>query len=146
MSNNQVVIENNTDIFPLELMEELYGHHQRIFHIEKMLRTFFHEKALRESEFSIDEIVEVVSENDKLLGEGIIDGIFHGMNYGFEPHEIKKYLENNEKYNERAKEIRYKVRAIKKDGSKSNRSAFGRSSYSSNKTLYSPYKRKKTTT
>lgn len=128
-----------------DLVQELWNNFKRIHEIQLELKAYFQDRALKEANFSIGEVVCVFDEN-KQLGEGIVANIFHGLNYSWDAFTIKKYIENPEKYMKAMKDIRYNVKAIKKGGGISERNAFGRGSYcdenSENAQYYSHLKKK----
>lgn len=122
-----------------ELIKELWSNYQRQYEIEKELIAHFNELATRDALFKIGEVVDIFDE-DVRLGSGIVNKIFHGLNYGWDAFYVKDYVEHPEKFEEMLTDIRYNVRAIKKDGTMSDRNAFQRTSYGHKKGKYSrPY-------
>lgn len=127
-----------------ELVKELWSIQQRQFAIGKELYEHFNKYAVDNAEFQIGEKVEVWSDKEYVM-DGIISGVFHGINYSWEGFVTKKYVEKPESYTEEIKNIRYKVKAIKKDGTISERNANGSSSYGSNPENAYNYIKKKST-
>lgn len=111
-----------------ELIQELNSLLIRAHEIEMELRTYFNSYAIANSEFKANEIVKVF-EDGKHVGNGIVNRRFHGLNYSWDAYEIKKYCENPKEFEKELKNIRYNIKAIKKDGTMSERNFKSRSSY-----------------
>ena len=126
-------------MYKYELIKELWNNYQREYEIQKELIAYFEEKAKADAIFKIGEVVDIFDE-DVRLGSCIVNRIFHGLNYGCDAFYVKDYVENPEKFQEMLSDIRYNVKAIKKDGKMSDRNAFQRVSYGHKKGQYSrPY-------
>lgn len=119
-----------------ELIQELWKNYQREHEIQKELMAYFDKKASTDATFKIGEVVDIYDE-DVRMGSGIVNGIFHGLNYGWDAFYVKEYVENPQKFQEMLSDIRYNVKAIRKDGRMSERNAFQRASYGHKKGKYS---------
>lgn len=102
------------------LIKELRAIQIRKGEIEGELRSFLKERAESLRQFHEGEIVSVMSEGDKFICNGIVGHVFI---FPLNDFEIKSMAENQEKYLKHISDIRYKVYAIKKDGTRSSRNA-----------------------
>lgn len=110
-----------------DLILELRALHIRQSVIEAELRRFLIDLAQANRTFQQNEVVSVYDEG-KYLMDGIVDGAFiFPVSDGLD---IKKYSDSPDTYVSRLSEIRYVVKKINKDGSKSAHNALSKGSFS----------------
>jgi hypothetical protein len=117
-------------------IKELADIIRRRYDLRKEIMDFIQMKTEEMRVFKDGDIVEVISHDGKYKCDGIIDGAFSWLLRSLEDYQILEYATDLGKYEKTLYEIRYKVKAIKKDGTKSERNADGRSSYSGIPTTY----------
>src|ERR1044072_1983522 len=95
------------------------------------LTQYINEKSEELRIFKDEDVVEVVNSKGDVVCVGIVVGAFSWASVCLQPFELIEYARNPEKFEKDLKEIRYNVKALKKDGTKSERNAGGRASYPS---------------
>ena len=95
------------------LIKELRALHIRELEIKGELKAFLSKQVDIKRQFSDGEKVAVYDEYGKFCCNGIIKYAFI---YQIDDHEVKSCAENEEKYKEFLNNVRYRVCAIKQDG------------------------------
>lgn len=119
-----------------ELIKELRALDIRRYQIVKEMSEFIIAKTEEKRNFKDGEVVAVFDEMGRYLKDGIVSGAM--LFVGLESFEIAQYITNPERYEDSLNEVRYKVKAIKKDGTMSAQNAVN-SSTISEKNKHSSY-------
>lgn len=86
------------------------------------MEAYFKQRAESLRQFKNEEIVDVFSETGKFLCKGIVTGVFI---FPVESWNVKDFANSEKKWIAHINDIRYRVNALKKDGTKSSRTACG---------------------
>lgn len=124
-----------------ELILELRRLHIREAEIRRELNDLLAELCNNNREFHNGEVVNIYTDMDKFHGEGIVTGV--GLFPVTEGMDVKKFAENKELYEAHLTALRYVVKAIKKDGTASTKSACHSRSLSGTPTRHGYYITKK---
>lgn len=106
------------------------------------LRLLINEKGKELRILKDGDIVEIINTKGEVKCEGIVAGAFSWASIS-QPFEFFEFARKPEKFEKALHEIRYNVKAIKKDGTISERNADGRASYTTSVSRHDYYIRLK---
>jgi len=104
------------------LIKEYHESIQKTNQLRSEMDAYFKQRAQSLRQFNDEEIVDVFAEGGRFLCKGIVTGVFI---FPVESWNLKDFANNEEMWIEHINNIRYRVNALKKDGTKSSRAACG---------------------